>query len=143
VATVEEAGFAASALIALTGAGYQEAVQTLRAMAKEPLGDEESRRSVSGAGFGCSVLGVRLAARPSQRWLALQVELCSPRLIASRVETHRRPFGLSAGVMAAGPVQPLYSSGPAAARERRPHAAQGSVLGVRLDAPPCREPLWE
>lgn len=32
--TVEEAGLAASALIALTGAGYQEAVQTLRAMAE-------------------------------------------------------------------------------------------------------------
>jgi len=31
--TVEEAALAASALIALTGAGYQEAVQTLRAMA--------------------------------------------------------------------------------------------------------------
>jgi hypothetical protein len=34
VATIEEAGLAASALIALTGAGYQEAVQTLRAMAE-------------------------------------------------------------------------------------------------------------
>jgi len=33
-ATVEEAALAASALIALTGAGYQEAVQTLRAMAE-------------------------------------------------------------------------------------------------------------
>jgi hypothetical protein len=31
-ATIEEAGLAASALLALTGAGYQEAVQTLRAM---------------------------------------------------------------------------------------------------------------
>ena len=31
VATIEEAGLAASALLALTGAGYQEAVQTLRA----------------------------------------------------------------------------------------------------------------
>jgi hypothetical protein len=33
-ATVEEAALAASSLIALTGAGYQEAVQTLRAMAE-------------------------------------------------------------------------------------------------------------
>jgi hypothetical protein len=33
-ATVEEAGLAASALLALTGARYQEAVQTLRAMAE-------------------------------------------------------------------------------------------------------------
>jgi hypothetical protein len=45
--------------------------------------------------------------------LALQVELCSPRLIASRAEARRRPpFGLSAGVLAAGPVQPVYSSDP-------------------------------
>ena len=33
-ATVEEPALAASALIASTGAGYQEAVQTLRAMAE-------------------------------------------------------------------------------------------------------------
>jgi hypothetical protein len=33
-ATVEKAALAASSLIALTGAGYQEAVQTLRAMAE-------------------------------------------------------------------------------------------------------------
>jgi hypothetical protein len=33
-ATIEEAGLAASSLIALTGAGYHEAVQTLRAMAE-------------------------------------------------------------------------------------------------------------
>ena len=33
-ATIEEAGLAASALLALTGAGYQEAVQTLRAMSE-------------------------------------------------------------------------------------------------------------
>jgi hypothetical protein len=32
--TVEEAALAASSLIALTGAGYQEAVQTLRAMSE-------------------------------------------------------------------------------------------------------------
>jgi hypothetical protein len=33
-ATIEEAALAASCLVALTGAGYQEAVQTLRAMAE-------------------------------------------------------------------------------------------------------------
>ena len=33
-ASIEEAALAASSLIALTGAGYQEAVQTLRAMAE-------------------------------------------------------------------------------------------------------------
>jgi hypothetical protein len=33
-ATIEEAGLAASALLALTGAGYQEAVRTLRATAE-------------------------------------------------------------------------------------------------------------
>ena len=44
--------------------------------------------------------------------LALQVELCSPRLIASRDAARRLPFGLSAGVLAAGPVQLLYSSHP-------------------------------
>jgi hypothetical protein len=33
-ATIEEAGLAASALFALTGAGFQEAVQTLRAVAE-------------------------------------------------------------------------------------------------------------
>ena len=37
--TVEEAVLAASSLIALTGAGYQEAVQTLRPWPKGPLGD--------------------------------------------------------------------------------------------------------
>jgi hypothetical protein len=37
-ATIEEAALATSCLIALTGAGYQEAVQTLRAWPKEPLG---------------------------------------------------------------------------------------------------------
>jgi hypothetical protein len=35
--TIEEAGLAASSLIALTGAGYQEAVQTLRAMAERVI----------------------------------------------------------------------------------------------------------
>jgi hypothetical protein len=34
VATIEEAGLAASALIALTGASYQEAGQTLWAMSE-------------------------------------------------------------------------------------------------------------
>jgi hypothetical protein len=33
-ATIEEAGLAASALLALPGAGYQEAAQTLQAMAE-------------------------------------------------------------------------------------------------------------
>jgi hypothetical protein len=33
-ATIEEAGLAAAALLALSGAGYQEAVTTLRAMAE-------------------------------------------------------------------------------------------------------------
>lgn len=33
-ATIEDAGLAAASPIALTGAGYQEAVQTLRAMAE-------------------------------------------------------------------------------------------------------------
>jgi len=36
-ATVEEAALAASALIALTGSGFQEAVQTLRAMAERGI----------------------------------------------------------------------------------------------------------
>jgi hypothetical protein len=31
---IEEAGLAASSLLALTGAGYQEAVQTLRALSE-------------------------------------------------------------------------------------------------------------
>ena len=42
--TVEEAALAASSLIALTGAGYQEAVQTLRAMAERVI----RRRGESG-----------------------------------------------------------------------------------------------
>jgi hypothetical protein len=33
-ATIEEAGLAASSLVALTGVGHQEAAQTLRAMAE-------------------------------------------------------------------------------------------------------------
>ena len=42
-ATVEEAALAAFSLIALTGAGYQEAVQTLRAIAERPLGGGGNR----------------------------------------------------------------------------------------------------
>lgn len=41
--TVEEAGLAASALIALTGAGYQEAVQTLRGMAERATRRRQER----------------------------------------------------------------------------------------------------
>lgn len=44
-ATIEEAGLAASALLALTGAGLQEAAQTLRAMADRAT----SRRRTRGA----------------------------------------------------------------------------------------------
>ena len=61
--------------------------------------------------------------------LALQVELCSPRLIASRAEARRRPFGLSAGVLAAGPVQPVYSSDPGKAGEADPAAEAASHQG--------------
>ena len=42
-ATVEEAALAASSLIALTGAGYQEAVQTLRAMAERATRRQRER----------------------------------------------------------------------------------------------------
>ena len=36
--TIEEAALAASCLVALPGAGYREATQTLKAMAEKPLG---------------------------------------------------------------------------------------------------------
>jgi hypothetical protein len=44
--------------------------------------------------------------------MALQVELCSPRLIRLARNCALVAFGLSAGVLAAGPVQPVYSSHP-------------------------------
>jgi hypothetical protein len=43
-AKVEEAALAASSLIALTGAGYEEAVQTLRAMAERATRRRRERR---------------------------------------------------------------------------------------------------
>jgi len=42
-ATTEEAALAASSLIALTGVGYQEAEQTLRAMAERASSRRRSR----------------------------------------------------------------------------------------------------
>jgi hypothetical protein len=39
--TIEEAALAVSSLVALTGAGYREAVQTLRARPNEPLAGAE------------------------------------------------------------------------------------------------------
>ena len=52
----------------------------------------------------------RSARRPAlSKVLALQVELCSPGLIASCAWGTLAAFGLSAGVLAAGPVQPVYS----------------------------------
>jgi hypothetical protein len=42
-ATIEDAGLAASCLIALPGAGYQEAVQTLRAMAERATSRRRER----------------------------------------------------------------------------------------------------
>ena len=59
----------------------------------------------------CAPHAVRLAAVP-QRALALQVELCLPRLIASCAWGTLAAFGLSAGVLATGPVHPVYSSEP-------------------------------
>ncbi len=46
----------------------------------------------------------------AKRVLALQVESCSPRLIRLARQRALVAFGLSAGVLAAGPVQPVYSS---------------------------------
>ena len=42
-ATIEEAALAASSLVALTGAGHEEAAQTLRAMAEERLSRRRAR----------------------------------------------------------------------------------------------------
>ena len=68
VATIEEAGLATSALLALTGAGYQEAVQTLRAMAERPLGVAGSR-GVAGfrAGSRCSARAFGSPPGPESR----------------------------------------------------------------------------
>jgi len=69
--------------------------------------------------------------------LALQVELCSPWLIASRVEARWRPSGFRPGFWPAGPVQPLYSSwsGPV---PRRGDCSQSVRLVAR---PPLRAVL--
>ena len=42
-ATIEDAGLAASSLIALTGASYEEAAQTLRAMAERATSRRRAR----------------------------------------------------------------------------------------------------
>jgi hypothetical protein len=64
--------------------------------------------------------------------LALQVELCLPRLMASRVETRWRPLGLSAGALAAGPVQRVYSSLSAfRAKGRRVVPVAGLMAKIR------------
>jgi len=65
-----------------------------------------------------SVLDVRLAARPPQRVLALQVELCSPRLIALRVEAHWRASGFRPGLWPQGQSKRVYSSEPPVDRFR-------------------------
>jgi hypothetical protein len=46
--------------------------------------------------------------------LALQLELCLPKLVSSPAPRRARStdFGLSAGILAAGPVQRVYSSDP-------------------------------
>jgi hypothetical protein len=42
--TIQEAGLAASSLLALPGGGYQEAVQTLRAMAERAISRRRAQR---------------------------------------------------------------------------------------------------
>jgi hypothetical protein len=44
------------------------------------------------------------------RCLALQVESCSPRLLRLARQSASAGIGLSAGVLAAGPVESVYSS---------------------------------
>ena len=45
--TIEEAELAASSLVALTGAGYQEAVQTLRAIAERAASRRRTSRALA------------------------------------------------------------------------------------------------
>jgi hypothetical protein len=67
-ATIEEAGLAVSSLIAFTGAGYQEAVQTLRAMSESAAGPPRERRSVgAGPGRVAKAVATRSARHDSGR----------------------------------------------------------------------------
>src|SRR5439155_14698836 len=55
---------------------------------------------------------VRSRARRGREVLALQLELCSPRLIASRVDARWRPSGFRPGFWPQGQWRPVYSSEP-------------------------------
>jgi hypothetical protein len=82
--------------------------------------DEHQTRTQGRIAF---VLLRAATAWPPSTALALQLERCSPGLIASRVENASAAFGLSAGVLAAGPVHPVYSLEPPAALDEKPRPA--------------------
>ena len=72
-----------------------------------------------------------------QRELALHVESCSPGLLRLARHSALGGCGLSAGVLAAGPVQPSYSSEPPAlirgppVPKTRPQESWADIVGTR------------
>jgi hypothetical protein len=75
------------------------------------------------------------SSRGKQRkLLALQVELCSPRLLASRVEARRRPSGCWPGLWPQGQCRAVYSFEPLSAAQpgKRPAAEIADRLVGRV-----------
>jgi hypothetical protein len=99
------------------------------------IGSTRRRRSRCSAAMGPLQAGKKrpCAGRPEAclQVLALQLELCSPRLIASRVEERVGGLrGLSAGVLATGPVQTtlLLSAGARARSGSRSRRARDGTM---------------
>jgi hypothetical protein len=60
--------------------------------------------------------------------LALQVESCSPRLVASRVDACWRPSGFRPGFWPQGQSKPVYSSEPPPTPKGRRVAAMAGLM---------------
>jgi hypothetical protein len=110
-------------------------VGVLQCMSAPGLGAQRARPALMGASRGgWRFLGKALAV--PQRKLALQVESCSPRLIASRVDACWLPSGFRPGFWPQGQSKPVYSS----ETPPTPKAALGSVRRLRQMAPELPKP---
>jgi hypothetical protein len=84
---------------------------------------------------------MRGSERSAYKVLALQVELCSPRLIASRAEARRRPSGFRPGIWPQGQSGQSTPSEPPPARAsfgNRPGLRRSTVEEVGMQVGPTR-----